>query len=95
MKTISLDLRERILTTYDTGEATRAEVGQRFRVSEAMVKKLNEAANTATSDPGVIERLRTIGFHAAGGKPDDLQKFVASDTATFRRIAREARIQLQ
>lgn len=40
MKTISLDLRERILTTYDTGEVTRAEVGQRFRVSEAMVKKL-------------------------------------------------------
>ena len=40
MKTISLDLRERILTAYDTGEATRAEVGQRFRVSEAMVKKL-------------------------------------------------------
>ena len=40
MKTISLDLRERILTAYDLGEATRAEVGQRFRVSEAMVKKL-------------------------------------------------------
>lgn len=40
MKTISLDLRERILTAYDTGEVTRAEVGQRFRVSEAMVKKL-------------------------------------------------------
>ena len=40
MKTISLDLRERILTAYDAGEVTRAEVGQRFRVSEAMVKKL-------------------------------------------------------
>ena len=40
MKTISLDLRERILTAYDAGEETRAEVGQRFRVSEAMVKKL-------------------------------------------------------
>jgi transposase len=40
MKTISLDLRERILTAYDTGEVTRAEVGERFRVSEAMVKKL-------------------------------------------------------
>jgi transposase len=40
MKTISLDLRERILTAYDAGKVTRAEVGQRFRVSEAMVKKL-------------------------------------------------------
>ena len=40
MKTISLDLRERILNTYDGGEATREEVGRRFRVSEGMVKKL-------------------------------------------------------
>lgn len=40
MKTTSLDLRERILATYDEGRATRAEVGQRFRVSEALVKKL-------------------------------------------------------
>lgn len=40
MKTTSLDLRERILAAYDEGKATRAEVGQRFRVSEALVKKL-------------------------------------------------------
>lgn len=40
MKTISLDLRERILAAYDGGEGTREEVGQRFRVSTGMVKKL-------------------------------------------------------
>lgn len=40
MKTISLDLRERILAAYDAGDATREQVGQRFRVSEGMVKKL-------------------------------------------------------
>jgi|SRR5580692_8435338 transposase len=40
MKTISLDLRERILAVYDTAEATREEVGRRFRVSVGMVKKL-------------------------------------------------------
>ncbi len=40
MKTLSLDLRERILSTYDAGTATREEVGQRFRVSVGMVKKL-------------------------------------------------------
>lgn len=40
MKTLSLDLRERILSTYDAGTATREEVGKRFRVSVGMVKKL-------------------------------------------------------
>ena len=39
-RTISLDLRERILAAYDAGDATREEVGRRFRVSEGLVKKL-------------------------------------------------------
>ena len=33
MKTISLDLRERILATYDADEGTREAVARRFRVS--------------------------------------------------------------
>ena len=40
MRTLSLDLRERILTAYDHDEGTRAEVAHRFRVSLGMVKKL-------------------------------------------------------
>jgi transposase len=40
MRTISLDLRERILTAYDGDDGTREEVGRRFRVSTGMVKKL-------------------------------------------------------
>src|SRR3989454_6021285 len=40
MRTLSLDLRERILASYDNDEGTRAEVGHRFRVSLGMVKKL-------------------------------------------------------
>lgn len=39
-KTISLDLRERILATYDQKEGTREEVARRFRVSPGLVKKL-------------------------------------------------------
>lgn len=56
-----MDLRERILGAYDTGGVTRAEVGQRFRVSEAFVKKLLQ------------QRRRTgaIGprHHLSGRKP--------------------------
>jgi transposase len=40
MKTLSLDLRERIVAAYDAGQGTREEMGRRFRVSTGMVKKL-------------------------------------------------------
>ena len=61
MKTLSLDLRERILDWYDEGEGTREEVAGRFRVSLGMVKKL------------LAQRRRTgeIGarHHRSGRKP--------------------------
>ena len=40
MKTLSLDLRERILASYDNGDGTREEIADRYRVSLGMVKKL-------------------------------------------------------
>lgn len=40
MRTLSLDLRERILTSYDHQEGTRQEIAHRYRVSLGMVKKL-------------------------------------------------------
>lgn len=40
MKTLSLDLRERILASYDAKEGTRQGVADRYRVSLGMVKKL-------------------------------------------------------
>ncbi len=40
MKTLSLDLRERIVAAYDDGEGTRGQIARRFKVSEGMVKKL-------------------------------------------------------
>ena len=40
MRTLSLDLRERILSSYDRQEGTRLEIAARYRVSLGMVKKL-------------------------------------------------------
>jgi transposase len=40
VKTLSLDLRERILASYDNSEGTRQEIAKRYRVSLGMVKKL-------------------------------------------------------
>lgn len=60
-RTISLDLRERILEAYDEGKETRDQVARRFRVSLGMVKKL-------------IQQRRHKGdirarHHLAGRKP--------------------------
>jgi transposase len=61
VKTLSLDLRERILASYDNLEGTRQEIADRYRVSVGMVKKLLQ------------QRRRTgdIGARHAcsGGKP--------------------------
>src|SRR5471030_978866 len=61
MKTLSLDLRERIMATYDAQDATREMVAARFRVSLGMVKKLIQQRR----------RLGEIGpqHHRAGRKP--------------------------
>ena len=40
MRTSSLDLRERILASYDHNEGTRVEIAHRFRDSLGLVKKL-------------------------------------------------------
>src|ERR1700733_1559042 len=40
MRTISLDLRQRILSSYDNKEGARLEMARRFRVSLGLVKKL-------------------------------------------------------
>ena len=61
MKTLSLDLRERIMASYDNEEGDRQTIADRYRVSLGMVKKLLQ------------QRRRTgdIGprHHCAGRKP--------------------------
>jgi transposase len=60
-KTTSLDLRERILATYDEDQGTREDVARRFRVSLGMVKKLlQQRRHTGDIAPR---------HHRAGRKP--------------------------
>lgn len=74
VKTISLDLRERILAAYDDDEGTRAEVARRFRVSLGLVKKL-------------LQQRRRLGdlrpqHHRSGCKP----RIVASHQHQLRTL---------
>ena len=61
MRTLSLDLRERILVSYDKDEGTREEIAHRYRVSLGMVKKLL-AQRRHTGDIGARH-------HRSGRKP--------------------------
>ena len=74
MRTLSLDLRERILSAYDNKEGTRQEIASRFRVSLGMVKKL-------------LQQRRRTGdiaprHHLAGRKPTIL----AAHRSQFRSL---------
>ena len=80
-KTISLDLRERILTAYDHDEGTRAEIARRFRVSEGMVKKLlQQRRHTGDIAPRhhrsgrqpMIVATHRMQFRSLLGKKNDL-----------------------
>jgi transposase len=74
MRTLSLDLRERILSSYDKEEGTREQIAHRYRVSLGMVKKLLQ------------QRRRTgeIGarHHRSGRKP----MILASHQRQMRRL---------
>ena len=51
-KTLSVDLRERIVAAYDSKEGTREAVAKRFKVSVGMVKKLlSQRAKTGDLRP--------------------------------------------
>ncbi len=65
MKTLSLDLRERILDSYDAHEGTRQDMADRYKVSLGLVKKL-------------IQRRKNTGditprHHFSGRKPKILE----------------------
>lgn len=76
MATLSLDLRSRILATYDEGHSTREEVARRYRVSLGMVKKLLQQRR-ATGD--IAAR-----HHRSGRKP----RIVAAHHRQMRTLLR-------
>jgi len=73
MKTLSIDLRERIIAAYDHGDCTRQQVAERYNVSLGMVKKLLQQRKQ-TGD--IAAR-----HHFSGAKPKidiDCQKRLSS-----------------
>lgn len=74
MRTLSQDLRERIVAAYDRGEGTRAQIARRYDVSEGMVKKLLQQRRR-TGDIAPRHRF-------SGAKPKNHSKASAASQAS-------------
>ena len=57
-----------------------------------IVQRLNTEINAVLRAPEFQERLRTLGYDAAGGTPADFAKVVANDTTKWARLIKERKI---
>ena len=55
-------------------------------------QRLNTEINAVLRTPEFQERLRTLGYDAAGGSPADFARVVADDSAKWARLIKERRI---
>ena len=78
MKTLSLDLRERIVGAYDEKQGTREEIARRFRVSLGMVKKLLQQ-RSKTKDLGDRHRFSGRKAKVLPIYRERLEKLVAAE----------------
>ncbi len=79
-KTLSMDLRQRIVKAYDRGDVSRQQVAERFAVSLGMVKKLIQQRrhggdiaprhHRAGRKPGVVARAARQLRALVAKKPD-------------------------
>lgn len=57
-----------------------------------VTQRLNTEINAVLKSPEFIERLKTLGYDAAGGTPQQFAQVVAADTAKWARLIRERKI---
>jgi tripartite-type tricarboxylate transporter receptor subunit TctC len=57
-----------------------------------VVTRLNSEINAVLKSPEFIERLKTLGYDAAGGAPQKFAQVVAGDAAKWSRLIRERKI---
>ncbi len=59
----------------------------------AIIAALNKVTLAALADPGVKERLAEQGLTTAGNSPDQFRNFIASETAKWAKVIKDAGIQ--
>ncbi|MEP6607625.1 MAG: tripartite tricarboxylate transporter substrate binding protein [Burkholderiaceae bacterium] len=57
-----------------------------------ITQRMNSEINAVLKSPEFLERLRVLGYDAAGGTPADFARVVAADTAKWAKLIRERNI---
>ena len=65
------------------------------KTPDAVIAKLNAAANAAMHDPALLERYKQLSISPGGGTPAEAAAFVKSETKRWGNVIREAGIQPQ
>jgi tripartite-type tricarboxylate transporter receptor subunit TctC len=65
------------------------------KTPDAVIGKLNAAANAAMHDPALLERYKQLSISPGGGTPAEAAAFVKSETKRWGDVIREAGIQPQ
>jgi tripartite-type tricarboxylate transporter receptor subunit TctC len=60
-----------------------------------VTQRLNTEINAVLKSPEFIERLKTLGYDAAGGTPQQFAQVVANDTAKWAKLIRERKITVE
>lgn len=63
------------------------------KTPQAIIDRLNKAANDALASPVVQQRLQALGVRPKGGTPQQLQALLASEIAHWREVMRAAKIE--
>jgi tripartite-type tricarboxylate transporter receptor subunit TctC len=65
------------------------------RVPAAIIAKLNTATQEVLRAPDAREQMSRQGLEPTGGSPADAAAHIKRETATWRRVIKEAGIKLQ
>ncbi len=63
------------------------------KTPQAVIDRLNAAANEALKSPAVQERLLGLGVRPQGGTPQQMQALLAAEIAHWREVIRAAKIE--
>jgi tripartite-type tricarboxylate transporter receptor subunit TctC len=63
------------------------------KTPQAVIDRLNKAANDALASPVVQQRLQALGVRPKGGTPQQMQALLASEIAHWREVMRAAKIE--
>ena len=60
----------------------------------AIIDKVSREIARVYADPAMMERLQKAGINAVASTPEDLARFIQSETARWSRVVKESGIEL-